>query len=675
MQNRQDKTYSPDLATTKNAESTPKATSNKAAPTRMPAWTSAWGDHPPLGLIAPRADLETKHIASQPGDPSEKEAEQVSDQMMRMPVPGSSSIAVSHVPLMIQRAPAEEEVPSTPAMPESAPEEAQTSGAGPTRPASSGLVVEDEATNLGPGQMKKSEFLTQVEDAASSVAGDNSSLIDNWFAYYSNRSSQSIERAIHTYIPETASVTSAMDYIPLISERVRQATLSGSSSGGTPDAPTVPTSTSPDVSASASTGSTETASDEASNAMLKGREGSTGTASAPHIIQGQLGVGRSLEGNVRSRMESAFGMDFSHVRAHTDARAEGLSNSLNARAFTVGEHIAFSDGEYQPGSLIGDALIAHELAHVVQQRGATQSPSVQQSGTSYNNLEEDADMSAMGAVVSLWGGAKGMLGNITQNALPNLRSGLRLQRCNGNKKPAPPVVAKIDDPKKYPTFEGWLRSFPAYSGSGISDNKDITNITPPDLQKLIAPSLGLPPDCADVSILLRHFYLKAWNQTFSFQAGPGKGKTFKIGAGVSDDEVRKALIDLGSINFQEDRPGTRGKAFDLVDFYMLRGVKIKNLKQLIDAGLKSGDIFVWNRLSTVTGNFEGHVQTVQDIDKAGKKITVVQGNMSAGQGVGELQQRQFTFQELTGNPDGDANIQPRPPASPEEEFFGGGPWR
>ncbi len=287
-------------------------------------------------------------------------------------------------------------------------------------------------------------------------------------------------------------------------------------------------------------------------------------------------------------------------------------------------------------------------------------------------------MSAIQAVTSLWGGAKGMLANVAQNALPNLRSGLKLQRCDAGKKSAPSTV---DDPKKYSTFEAWLKSFPGYAGtsdpdySAASSSINLTRRTPPELQSLIAPLVGLPPDCADVSILLRHFYLKAWGQTFSFQAGPGKGKTFKIGSGVSDDDVRKELIDLGSINFQEDRPGTKGKAFDIVSFYTLRGVKIKNLKKLIDAGLKSGDIFVWNRLSTVTGNFEGHVQTVQDIDTAGKKITVVQGNMSAGKGVGELQQRQFTFQQLTGNPNGDADIQPRPPASPEEEFFGAGPWR
>ena len=129
-------------------------------------------------------------------------------------------------------------------------------------------------------------------------------------------------------------------------------------------------------------------------------------------------------------MESAFGTSFSHVRAHTDAGAAALSGSLNARAFTVGEHIAFGSGEYKPGTLIGDAIIAHELAHVAQQgRTSSSTASMQKGGTGYSSLEEDADRSAVGAVVSLWSGAKGALATITQNAMPRLRSGLKLQRC------------------------------------------------------------------------------------------------------------------------------------------------------------------------------------------------------------------------------------------------------
>jgi hypothetical protein len=84
--------------------------------------------------------------------------------------------------------------------------------------------------------------------------------------------------------------------------------------------------------------------------------------------------GQPLVAGTRAFMESAFGQGFSHVRIHTDTQAAALSAGLNARAFTIGQDIAFGVGEYQPGTLIGDALIAHELAHVIQQGGRLVAP-------------------------------------------------------------------------------------------------------------------------------------------------------------------------------------------------------------------------------------------------------------------------------------------------------------
>jgi len=132
-------------------------------------------------------------------------------------------------------------------------------------------------------------------------------------------------------------------------------------------------------------------------------------------------------------MESAFGHDFSRVRVHTDARAAALSANLNARAFTVGSDIAFATGEYRPGNIVGEALIAHELAHVVQQEAAGGSSSTLREETEYDRLEEDADGSAFGAIASLWGGIKGVLAGAARNAKPALSSGLGLQRCHRDK--------------------------------------------------------------------------------------------------------------------------------------------------------------------------------------------------------------------------------------------------
>lgn len=79
--------------------------------------------------------------------------------------------------------------------------------------------------------------------------------------------------------------------------------------------------------------------------------------------------GRPLDAQVRQQMEAGFGHDFHDVRVHTDATAQRSARSVNALAYTVGRNVVFGGGQYQPGSQHGMHLLAHELAHVVQQRG------------------------------------------------------------------------------------------------------------------------------------------------------------------------------------------------------------------------------------------------------------------------------------------------------------------
>jgi hypothetical protein len=76
------------------------------------------------------------------------------------------------------------------------------------------------------------------------------------------------------------------------------------------------------------------------------------------------GGGRPLPNTVRSKMEAAFGTDFSGVRVHIGPQAE----RIGALAFTIGTDIYFASGRYQPESIHGQQLLGHELAHVVQQR-------------------------------------------------------------------------------------------------------------------------------------------------------------------------------------------------------------------------------------------------------------------------------------------------------------------
>ena len=79
------------------------------------------------------------------------------------------------------------------------------------------------------------------------------------------------------------------------------------------------------------------------------------------------GGGSPLPESLRARFEPRFGYDFGAVRVHTGEHATGAATALGARAFTVGDHLFFGAGEYQPTSTQGQRLIAHELTHVVQQ--------------------------------------------------------------------------------------------------------------------------------------------------------------------------------------------------------------------------------------------------------------------------------------------------------------------
>jgi hypothetical protein len=78
------------------------------------------------------------------------------------------------------------------------------------------------------------------------------------------------------------------------------------------------------------------------------------------------GGGQELDPAVKGQMEQGFGASLDDVRVHTDGEAAGAAEDLNARAFTVGQDVYFNKGEYDPGSEDGQHLIAHEIAHTVQ---------------------------------------------------------------------------------------------------------------------------------------------------------------------------------------------------------------------------------------------------------------------------------------------------------------------
>jgi hypothetical protein len=105
--------------------------------------------------------------------------------------------------------------------------------------------------------------------------------------------------------------------------------------------------------------------------------GPAGGDAHPQVAAGiaaERSGGSPLSAGVRRPFEQAFGADLGSVRIHTGAKADRLSRSLNAQAFTTGSDIFFTKGAFNPGTSSGTELLAHELTHVVQQ-GAASSPS------------------------------------------------------------------------------------------------------------------------------------------------------------------------------------------------------------------------------------------------------------------------------------------------------------
>ena len=110
-------------------------------------------------------------------------------------------------------------------------------------------------------------------------------------------------------------------------------------------------------------------------------------------IAAASGGGSRVSAGVADHIGGAYGQPLGDVRVHHDEHAAALSRAVSARAFTVGSDIFFGAGEYQPDSAGGRELLAHELAHVVQQRGAPNSGPLMVSQPG-DTLEREAEAAA-----------------------------------------------------------------------------------------------------------------------------------------------------------------------------------------------------------------------------------------------------------------------------------------
>ncbi len=362
-------------------------------------------------------------------------------------------------------------------------------------------------------------------------------------------------------------------------------------------------------------------------------------------------------------MESRFHYDFSNVRVHSDSMASMSAIEVAARAYTVGNHIVFGEGEYTPTTRAGAQLLAHELSHVVQQA---------QSG-----LDIDTQ--------------HGMIGSddhkrTAQPFSPNLEGGgigrstsLRLQRqpITGNVCVSPGATARfgggtdcaVMQPQNCPTYEGWIQTFESartftardtVPGGQATGNivlgggpADLSSQAPPQSRPAdpISPRLSdrfvdrptdswvrrclpenlrqtayrLPSDCADIAVILRHVWLAAHRRTETYRGGrdaEGRPRNWVIGdvAGeAARRRVGRVISQIGSGNLSAMvAPHTDAT-----------GRPIRSLNELQNV-LHPGDILVWEhtRQGRRTG---GHAHTIQSIARdANGRITelqLLQGNL------------------------------------------------
>jgi hypothetical protein len=89
---------------------------------------------------------------------------------------------------------------------------------------------------------------------------------------------------------------------------------------------------------------------------------------AAHVHEALASGGRPLDSATQDFFAPRFGHDFSRVRVHADTRAAASAQAVNALAYTVGNDVVFGPGQYRPQTAVGRNLLAHELAHTVQQQ-------------------------------------------------------------------------------------------------------------------------------------------------------------------------------------------------------------------------------------------------------------------------------------------------------------------
>jgi pyrrolidone-carboxylate peptidase len=411
--------------------------------------------------------------------------------------------------------------------------------------------------------------------------------------------------------------------------------------------------------------------------VLPKSEAGNAPDSAKAIPGETLGVlresGRELDGQALDWAQGVFGRDLRGVRIHDDAQAAGSARALGALAFTAGGDIVFGSGRFDPASNSGRMLLAHELAHVIQQGG----PRVRAGdgpldlGPERGHLEREADDAARSveergrAQVPSRTAPHPLVQRTPDDDAKASTPDRALCEANASAAPVAPGTCNYKTPENCPTYEGWMETFaslktfsakdtPGAKSSGIdvigekaasqSFRPQAVEPGPPPEPKAIGPlkpgerfidhptdewvkkclpenlratAYQLPADCADVAMILRHVWLSAHHRTQKF----GKWTLGSEAGKAEEKDVLRLISDVG----------TEQVAGIVAPYSDAQGHPLRSITTLSPL-LHAGDILVWWHYDKGfdkprTG---GHTHTITHVDRdeSGKlrNLTLVQGN-------------------------------------------------
>lgn len=329
--------------------------------------------------------------------------------------------------------------------------------------------------------------------------------------------------------------------------------------------------------------------------------------------------GHPLPGDQRRYFEAHLGHDLGAVRLHSDPKASLLAESLQARAFTHGRHIVFNRGELGSDTR-GRRLLAHELAHVVQQARHGGEPAIQrqtQNACSARYPENcptyELWLNAFRHVPSFIprDGALAVGQGRTRSAATRQSSFSVLGRASDvasraanappAQRPPTPVGARMGDRFIDHPTDQWVRNnLPA---------------------NLLATAYQLPADCADVFVILRHVYLSAHHRVERY----GRWEIGSLEGAARQRHMGKLIRSVYSGN--ADRivnPYSDGQGRAIRDYQRLQHL------------LHPGDQLVWDHFANGFNRSRsgGHTQTISEIIRNNSGgitgIDTLQGNQPLG---------------------------------------------